>query len=239
MNLTYVSLLKLQRDIYDVTSGRTRFDHYIGTMTDAAGEMKYPLSALNPMAKEHVPALLDAYLAMGGDEIGRQVMLATHHHHQTIAGEFQQCVVLADDLGGGWTNRIATDFTYRFESKPMMRRGWIVGMLWSSEPAASHHIERAVREGIGRAVHIARFGYATTLREMIAQERYAQSIADVSHDLDEDELAYNREVITPYLACDERPIQIACLYGDDAAAELGYEKMGLGRNAGFATPFDD
>lgn len=239
MNLTYVPLLQIQRDLYDVPPGRTRFDTYIATMTDADGNMKYPFSALNPMAKGHVPALFDAYLAMDGDEIGRQATLTTTQYHKSIKGDFQVCLVVADDLRGGWTNRIVADFAHRFESKPMIRRGWIVGMLWSSEAAAPEQIQRAVGESIGRTIHIIQYGYANTLSEMMAQEGMTQFVAGEQVALDEDELAYSREVIAPYLECEERPTQIACLYGDEAAAELGYEKMGLSQNAGFAVALAD
>jgi hypothetical protein len=75
MTLEYVPLLQVQRDLYALPRDRTRFDAYLATMRDSAtGDLALPLVAMNPMAKEHVPALLDRYLAADTDgKAGRAV----------------------------------------------------------------------------------------------------------------------------------------------------------------------
>ena len=72
MNLTFVPLLQVQRDLYALPRGMERFREYIRTMTDAdTGDLTLPLVAMNPMGKDHVPALIDDYLALGAEEIAR------------------------------------------------------------------------------------------------------------------------------------------------------------------------
>ncbi len=70
MNLTFMPLLRVQRELYAMPRGMERFREYIKTMTDAeTGDLALPLVAMNPMGKDHVPALIDEYLALGAEEI--------------------------------------------------------------------------------------------------------------------------------------------------------------------------
>ena len=49
-----------------------RFREYIKTMTDPeTGDLALPLVAMNPMGKDHVPALIDEYLALGAERLRR------------------------------------------------------------------------------------------------------------------------------------------------------------------------
>src|SRR5688572_27610247 len=72
MNLTYVPLLRLQRDLYEMPRDRARFDAYIKLIGNDEGDdiALVPLVIANPMAKEHVNAALDVLLAMDADGIG-------------------------------------------------------------------------------------------------------------------------------------------------------------------------
>ena len=50
--------------------GMERFREYIKTMTDAeTGDLALPLVAMNPMGKDHIPALIDEYIALGAETI--------------------------------------------------------------------------------------------------------------------------------------------------------------------------
>ena len=53
-----------------------------------------------------------------------------------------------------------------------------------------------------------------------------------------DDLAYTREVLQPHLNSTDFAINFACLFGDAAARECGYEPMGLSARAGFALALD-
>ena len=65
MALSFVPLLRIQRELYAMPRGMERFREYIRTMTDQdTGDLALPLVAMNPMGKDHVPALIDEYLAL-------------------------------------------------------------------------------------------------------------------------------------------------------------------------------
>jgi hypothetical protein len=241
VTLTFVPLLKVQRDLYDLPRDMERFRAYLATMTDpVTRELKLPLVAMNPMGKEHVPALLDQWLALGAEDIAGGAVADAAQQLQDVPGEFQVGLVIADDLKGGWTNRYAYEFAHRFISRAFHRRGWLTGMLWTSESASAPAAREAVLMSVYRGAYIEQHGYATTLRDMLAQEAFAMSRAGcTTPKLEADDLAYTREIIQRHLDATDQPTLITCLFGDEAGATLGYARLGFSARAGLALALAD
>ena len=241
MKLEFVPLLQVQRDLHRMPRGMERFHAYLQTLLDPeTKDIKLPLSAMNPMGKDHVPALLDQYLAFDADGLAARATAEAESRLPNVEGEFKVALVIVDDAMGGWTNRFSNELTARSGSKPLHKRGWITGALWTSETPS----ERATREetltAVYRAAHIQQHGFAATLREIMAQEGYAMAMAGCSKpSLDEVELEYTREVIASNLDTKDYPIVITSLFGDVAAAALGYPPPGLSERAGFALALRD
>src|SRR4051812_31337259 len=241
MTLIFVPLLQIQRDLYDLPRNMERFNAYLATMKDpSTGDLKYPLVAMNPMGKEHVPALLDQWIGFGSEETAARAVADAATRLQTVSGQFQVGLVIADDAKGGWTNRHFHDFGQRFGTKPFHRRGWVTGLLWTSETPAANAAREAALSGVYRAAHIEQHGYAVTLRQMLAQEAYATANAGCTSPLlDADDLAYTRETIAGYLDATDQPTIMTCLYGDEIASALGYPPLGFSAHAGFALALAD
>ena len=247
MKLSFFPLLKIQRDLYAMPRGMERFREYIKTMVDAeTGDLALPLVAMNPMGKDHVPGLIDDYLALGAEEIAEEAVrevaakapaLRTDVRGATASAvaEYRVALVVSDDLKGGWTNRWASEYAHRIEGAAISKRGWLVGILWTSEPASVHNVREAVLTSIHRAAYLQTHAAPTTLGEMLDQEGYAMARAGcTTPQLDDDDLAYTRSVITPHLGATDRATVIACMFGDRAAAALGYPPQGLSDRAGLA-----
>jgi len=236
MKIEYVPLLKIQRELYDIPRGTERFQTYIETMVDPeTRDLELPLVAMNPMGKDHIPALLDQYLALTADDLAEQAVLAAASQLTTIDGTFKLTLIIADDAMGWWTNRYTTEFGHCFESKPLFRRGWLTGLLWSSEPASAQTAQEAALSALFRGAYIQQNGFARTLSEMLKQEGYAMAHAGCTEpSLDPDDLAYTREILAPHFDSTDYAIIIASLFGDEAARELGYEPQGLSSRAGLA-----
>ena len=237
MNLRFVPLLQVQRDLYAMPRGMERFREYIKTMTDAeTGDLALPLVAMNPMGKEHVPALIDEYLALGAEAIAAEAVRGAGSVDGAAAGtDYRVALVVSDDLKGGWTNRWASEYSHRIEGAAIAKRGWLVGILWTSEPASAQHVRDAVLTSIYRADYLQRHAAPITLGAMLDQEGYAMARAGcTTPQLDDDDLAYTRSVIKPHLGATDRATVIACLFGDRAAAALGYPPQGLSDRAGLA-----
>jgi hypothetical protein len=95
------------------------------------------------MAKDHVTALLDAYLALDADGIGVRVAAEAAARHGDVPGDFKVGLIVADDLKGAGTNRYEYEFTFRFgpdrtlgslpKRSRWLKDWWLTGVLWSSE----------------------------------------------------------------------------------------------------------
>jgi len=241
MRLEFVPLLQVQRDLYRMPRGMERFRAYLQTLMDPeTNDLKLPLSAMNPMGKDHVPTLLDQYLEFDADGLAARAVAEAESRLSNVEGEFKVALVIVDDAMGGWTNRYSNELTARSGSKPLHRRGWITGALWTSETPSRQATREETLTAVYRAAHIQQHGFAATLREIMAQEGYAMAMAGCSKpSLDEEELEYTRAVIAPNLDTKDYPFVITSLFGDAAAASLGYAPPGLSERAGFALALRD
>jgi hypothetical protein len=242
VKLDYLPLLQIQRDLYAVPRGMERFREYIKTMTDAqTGDLALPLVAMNPMGKDHIPALIDEYIALGADRIAQETINHWTATASAVANRaYKVALVVSDDLKGGWTNRWASEFAHRIESAAIRNRGWLTALLWTSEPASADAVREGVLTEIYRAEYLQTHAPAQTLREMLAQEGYAMCRGgSTTPALDREDLEYTRTVIAPRLDARDRATVMACLFGDPAAIALGYPPQGLSPRAGFALALND
>jgi hypothetical protein len=259
MKLDYVPLLQIQRDIQGMPHGLNRFRHYLRTIWNRY-ETDFeliPLMFANPMGKGHVTALLDELLSLGADEVGALAAALASDQLSDVPGEFKAAVVVADDLMGGWTNRFDYEFTLRFGPRPVDDRReltppaelqppkwskflWVTGIFWSSEVPSARAVREAMLTAAYRLAFVHEHGAARTLREMLAQEGQVMAMADCAGPmLDDDDIAYSREVLTPYLDATDKRTCIECLFGDSAGRTLGFTPRGLSPWAGLALALHD
>src|SRR5262245_27967014 len=239
MYLDYVPLLRVMREIQSIPRGQPpdfngmkRFRHFVRRIfprkkngqIDENAVYLLPLLAINPMAKDHVTALLDAYLAMDGDGIGARVTAEVAARLADVPGDFKVGLVVADDLMGAGTNRYKDEFTFRFGPRERKWSGgsppkrsrwlkhyWLTGVLWSSESPSERAVREAILTAAYRAAYMHRHGPARTLREMLAQEGQVMALAGCSGPtLDTEDIVYTREVLIPYLDADDMRTCIEC-----------------------------
>lgn len=241
MKLEYLPLLQLQYDLYQLPRGFERFQEYLGAMIDAnTDDIKLPLMVMNPMGKEHLSPFLEKLLAMKADAVAAEATREAQVKLQSEPGEYKVCLVVSDDLKGGWTNRYASEFSHRFQQQAYYKRGWIAGILWTSEEYTPELIREEASTCVFRAAHIQRRGYARTLGEMLTQEGYAMHHAGATTpQFGADDLAYTREALAPYLSHTDQATLIAALFGDAAARQLGYPALGLSPRAGLTLALEN
>jgi hypothetical protein len=267
MNLDYVPLLRVMRKLHDIPRGQPpdfngmkRFRQYVRTIfprkkngeIDENAVYLLPLLAMNPMGKDHVTALLDAYLAMDADGIGARVAAEVAARLADVPGDFKVGLVVADDLMGVGTNRYDCEFAWRFgpnhvpsgsgpPKRPRwLKDYWLQGVLWSSEAPSEQAVREAILTAAHRVAYMHQHGPARTLRQMLAQEGQVMAVAGCSEPtLDAEDIAYTREVLTPYLDADDMRTCIECLFGDAAARTLGFTPRGLSPWAGLALALHD
>jgi hypothetical protein len=190
---------------------------------------------MNPMGKDHVPALLDLLLTMEAETAAGHVIAEASRALAVVPGDFKLGLVVVDDLMGGWTNRYASEFFHRFEGTAAYKRGWMSAWIWSSEVPTLQAIREEVMGVIFRAAYVLEHGASLNLAAMLAQEGYVMAMAGCSGpSLDAPDLDYTREVLQPHLQATDLPTLIPCLFGDPAARALGYPPQGLSPRAGLA-----
>jgi hypothetical protein len=236
MRLEYVRLLATQRDLYRIPRGPERFQEYLRTMIDPdTRELRLPLGAMSPMAREPVSEFLDGLVSVDAEEAGAR---ATEEAAASLAeepGAYRVGLVVADDAEGGWTNRAATELTHRRGEPALEQRGWITGILWASETYGPAEVREEVLTSIYRQAHIARRGPASTLRDLLVQEGNAMRTAGARNPvLEPHALVQARLTLRPLLDRQDRATFIAALFGDAAALELGHPPLGLPPRAGLA-----
>lgn len=236
MDLAHLPLLEIQRDLYTIPRGMERFRTYLATMTGVYGDdIVLPLMTMNPMAKDHVPAMIASLLAMDAESIAASAVEEASRRIPEPSQRLQVGLVATDDAQGGWTNRTFTEMSLRFDSSRYRRRGFVVVPLWTSESWTPESIRTAVLAAIYRAAHAIRHGDPKTLGEMVDQEGRTASFAGLHEGaLDADDIAYSRAVIASHRDSTHMPVQVACLYGDAIAKALGYDPLGLSDHAGYA-----
>jgi hypothetical protein len=235
MQCAVIPLLKIERDLHRLPRGSERFQAYVNTIQPDSATVMLPLVAMNPMGKEHVAALLDRLIALDAEAVAAAASAEASERLRHVPGSLQVGLVVSDDLMGGWTNRYFSEMSGRFDLQQAQKYGWAVVTLWSSEEPDVAVVRQAVLASIYRNAYFRQYGHATSLEQMLAQEGWAMRFAGMPMPaLDPEELEYSREVIAPHRATTAYPTIVAALYGDEAAASVGYPPLGLSPRAGFA-----
>jgi hypothetical protein len=251
MNLQYIPLLQIQRELQGLPRNMDRFRRYLRTMIGPNGDTLElpPLGIMNPMGKEHVTALLDAYLALDADGIAQRALAEASAHVASDPGDFKVALVVVDDLKGGWTNRYDYEFNLRFGQPAKTRDGsrakwlkdyWLTAVLWSSEPATERAVREAVLSAVYRTAYMQRHGRPRNLRDILVQEGRVMTAAGCTGPvLDEEDIAYTREMLVPFLDAEDKRTCMECLFGDAPGRTLGFTPRGLSPWAGLALALHD
>lgn len=248
MNIQHVPLLQIQLELHEKPRDMARFYEYLRTIF--GGEVSEendtpllaPLIAMNPMGRTHVNARLTQLLALGAEAIAAAAVAEAQQRlapsFAEYTGAYQHGLVIIDDLGGAWSNRFVLE-TGRIAAVKLNKYRWFSsGIFVSSEPTPTL-VRQNVLSGIYRTLYLDRYGAPQSLRQMLQQEGQVGVFAGIPPQLAEDDLAYSREVLQPYLDTTHYPTCIAALLGDEAAHTLGYPALGLSPYAGIAVAIAD
>jgi len=233
--VSLVPMLRVQRALYDIPRGGERFRRYLDAMTGGTDDIVLPLAVFNPMGKDHVATTLDLLLGLDAEAVAIEAIDEAKHRLDGVDAEFLVGLVVADDAGGGWTNRCYNEIGNHFRQASDLKRGWAVVLCWTSEIPSREAARREVLATVYRSAYVLRHGLPGTLRQIMQQEGLAAVFAGACEPtLDAEDIAYSREVIGRYLDSVDLPDIFACLYGDEAARSVGYTPLGLSSRAGCA-----
>lgn len=235
MHLELLPLLRIQRELYEIPLGWSRFKAYLDTMTGGTDDIVLPLVSMNPMGKPHVAAMIDTLMAFDAEAVVVAVIAEVTQRLARIKGQLKVALVATDDAHGGWTNRYLSEMQMRFEGKRHLERGWVVVPIWTSETWTPERVREETLASIYRSIYLQAHGTPKVLQDMMTQEGLAGVFAGATQPaLDPEDLEYTCEVIRPYRSSTDYPTIFACLYGDEAARSVGYPPLGLSPRAGYA-----
>ncbi|HEY8418457.1 MAG TPA: hypothetical protein VIK93_10545 [Limnochordales bacterium] len=248
MRIEYVPQLRLLQELYQQPRGMDRFYWYLQQMLgeDDDGELDVvvPMTGANPMGREHCLEAVNALLAIDADRVAQEAAAEALPHFADVDVTVRLSVTLLDDLKGGWTNRYLTEAGMRMCTDPRLERGairrrqFVVVPCWTSETYTPDRVRALTRACLYRFAHLYQHGLPRTLRDIMTLDGKARAFAGERPTLSEEELEYTAHVLAPHMDSESFPIQFACLYGDEAARQVGYAPQGLSAYAGWELALD-
>jgi len=241
MKLNVVPIIQDLRDLYQIPDRMDRFHAYVALLSGKTHGEPLPIGNFSPMGQRQAD-YLDCLLRIQAENMAEKAIEATTLRLRAQNVEARVMLVVVDEPRNGWTQRSLTDATWRFgvqadtipkSMQPIGFRPWVSVQLWTDVEPSANYIHQETASALFRYLHRRKFGTGNTLLEMMTQEGRALAFAGLSPSLGSEELEKVRAVIQPYLACSEYPICFAALYGDDSAQAVGYEPLGMQKNAGF------
>ncbi len=211
-------VLDLMIDFYEHPRNQERFDLYLKMLQgNSKRDMELPIGGYNPMAKEHLSGKLKALKQLNAEEIISETLL-----NVPSTREYEVVINLADDLLGGWTNKFTTDYQSKFQLNPLIQRGFCTPYFWSSEKYSETLIRERSLAAAYRTTYFEIHGKSETLEEHVNQENWVAEKCGTSKSENQEVQSFLETIkhTTDY------SIIIAFLYGDDAAENLGFRKLG-------------
>ena len=228
--IEFVPLLHTQDSLYDIPRGPARFGEYRNIMQPAEGEVPAPVSAFNPMGKEHAPSAVKRLLKMDVEPAVHQGALELSDTFSFIAKDYKVALVVADDCEGQWTNRSMVELgrlTIRPQGK--LTAPWISALSWASDRPSLEEVLAEVRYAVYLALFMDSVAVPTNLAEIMNLAGLASVFAGRTYSGDE---AVDRDTIEILSESNSVSEQYAYLFGDVAAQEMGFEPVGIGENGG-------
>lgn len=231
MWLTIVPVLGALRRLYDMPRDTARFDAYTGLVRLGELGSFLPLADFNPMAPEHMGEALDGLLAV---EAEREAAEALRGIVPRVRGlpvewgeELRVMLTLSDDIGEMGPHRPITELKLRNGQRALLTQHWVSPRFWTSEVYTYQRIREETAMAVYRALYQIAYGQSKTVGSLLQQERRAYSFAGSAQPLPPAEEAALRAAVTPYLSASDEGTQVAVLFGDPAAAALGYPALGV------------
>ncbi len=219
-------IYRLSRD------GRTRSPRFLAYLSRV--EREWVMAAYNPMAGAAALATVERLISLGAEEIARESGDQAARRC-VFAGEITLAIVVPSP--GMWTDRIATEAEHRTTGKRRAGHGLV--QIWAGEPISAAHVRREASAETIRTIWGELHAPPASLSAVLAREGLAYAAGPDpfgSPSGEERETVHGAlQVLGDTTASSEI---ISVLYGDAAAARMGWPPLGLAEHAGFRCAVD-
>jgi hypothetical protein len=226
---TLAAMAEIYRMPREGGAASPRFKRYLELIPRA-----YELAAYNPMAGPHALETTEQLLAIDAEKVAFDAAsevadLCNYPDPITLA------IVLC--APGAWTDRLATEIQHRTAGRPPSGRGLV--LHWTRETPAAAQIRReAIAEAV-RVMAVALLGRRESVASLLHREGLAYSLGGNPYGpmTAEDEHAV-RDAVDVLGASEQMSDMAAVLYGDAAAAALGWAPAGIAEHGGYRWAID-
>ena len=236
MQFRLAPILDQMENLYRLPRTGQRFSTYLSMLQgETKDDMIMPIAGYNPMGKDQVLEKLLALQNLGAERI---VATQLDHINETIkhSGREDISVVLnlADDIGGAWTDRYATDYSSKFDLAALIKRNFCTPYFWTSEDFTSELIHTRTAEYVYRTYFQISHQRPRNLRDHFEQEIFVHDQIGHNESLSPHDFSDIAEFYQRHKQSEAYDLIFNFFYGDEASASLGYATHGRSANEGFA-----
>lgn len=188
----------------------------------AHAEDRKPIHGYNPMTREPVADTIDALMAIDAEALALEAANGIAEHLE-LSGRVTMHLSVATP--GAWTDHFGTEIDHRVA---MTDPAGV--LLWHGEPVDDTTVRReTAAQAVRLIMYRRRGGPPHTLGDVVAQEGLALACAGEVGNLD----SAASDVLDVLSDDESRATMVGFLYGDSAAADMGYPGVGLSGRAGY------
>jgi hypothetical protein len=228
MTFELLPVIDIMLDLYEKPRNLDRFKEYLALLQgDTKGDLAVPLGGFNPMGKEHVAVKLQELRRLDAERLMQQTLLSLNN---TLAATHPDRAIkvalnLSDDVAGGWTNRYTSDYQNKFQIQALVKRNFCTPVFWTSEEYSETLMQQRTQEQVYRTLWVLDNGKPVTLEAHVLQEAFVAKKCN-----DQPGAAVSAELTSFYdqhRSTEDYSIIFCFMYGDEAAASLGYPTFGI------------
>jgi hypothetical protein len=231
MKFNLLPVTDVMLTLYSSPANADRFTEYMNILQgNSPGDIAVPVTFFNPMGKEQVLKKLLELKELNAEELMQEALTAVNKTTASRASsiEINVSLALADDMGGGWTNRYTTDYDSKFNINDLLKRNFCNPVFWVSEQYSAAKIKERTTDYCYRMLYRSTYPQPLTLEDHVQQEIFVAQHNPFSSeekplcDFNAMDAYYNR-----YKGMSQPPTVFNFLYGDEACKELGHAAYGI------------
>lgn len=230
MRFTVLPVLDTMIDLYEKPRTVERFQEYIKMLQgDTKGDLAFPISGFNPMAKEHVLDHLRELKRFGAEQIMEDALADVNKKFGDRFSNRKIKVALnvSDDLKGGWTNRYTSDYDSKFKMNGLISRDFCTPVFWTSEKIIPEDLKERTLEYVFRTIHWLTYPRPVTLKEHVLQEIYVSRHTEAKIEEDSGDFSKMHHFYIQHENATDHSIIFNFFYGDKGSLSLGFPTYGL------------
>lgn len=206
-----------------------RFQQYLKMLEGGKkGDLLFPISGFNPMAKGHVLDKLNELKTIGAEDLMEDAIKKINWKFasQYKGKQFNLALNLSDDLKGGWTNRFTSDYDSKFRINGLINRNFCVPVFWSSEPVTKDIVRNRATEYMLRTIYRIDHSIPLTLEDHLVQENFVANEMERLGNVPADRSVRNEKLYNQHKNSSEYAVIFNFFYGDAASESLSFKTFG-------------